>query len=35
MICGARVRLSGPAGLRDGQPVLINPAYELVSPGKE
>jgi amino acid transporter len=33
VICGARVRLSGSAGLRDGQPVLINPAYELVSPG--
>jgi amino acid transporter len=33
LICGARVRLSGPAGIRDGQPVMINPAYELLSPG--
>ncbi|HEX4830234.1 MAG TPA: amino acid permease [Trebonia sp.] len=32
LICGARVRLSGPTGLRDGQPVLINPAYELIVP---
>ncbi len=33
LICGARVRLSGSAGIRGGQPVMINPAYELVSPG--
>ncbi|HEX6448356.1 MAG TPA: amino acid permease [Trebonia sp.] len=31
LICGARVRLTGRAGIRDGQPVMINPAYELVS----
>jgi amino acid transporter len=30
LVCGARVRLSGPAGMRDGQPVMINPAYELL-----
>jgi hypothetical protein len=35
MVCGARVRLSGSAGLREGQPVLINPAYELIFPGSE
>src|SRR5208337_4040534 len=27
LVCGARVRLTGSAGLRDGQPVLVNPAY--------
>jgi amino acid transporter len=31
LICGARVRLTGSAGIRGGQPVMINPAYELVS----
>jgi hypothetical protein len=29
------VRLTGSAGLRDGRPVLINPAYELLFPGKD
>jgi amino acid transporter len=33
VICGARVRFVGPAGIRDGQPVMINPAYELVAAG--
>jgi hypothetical protein len=33
LICGARVRFTGSAGIRGGQPVMINPAYELVSPG--
>jgi hypothetical protein len=33
LVCGARVRLTGSAGFRDGQPVLINPAYELLFPG--
>jgi RecG-like helicase len=33
LICGARVRLSGSVGVRSGQPVMINPAYELVAPG--
>jgi len=32
LVCGARVRLQGSAGIRGGQPVLINPAYELLSP---
>ena len=31
LICGARVRLTGSVGLKGGQPVMINPAYELVS----
>ncbi|HTR92507.1 MAG TPA: amino acid permease [Trebonia sp.] len=35
VICGARVRLTGSAGIRGGQPVMINPAYELVSPGED
>jgi hypothetical protein len=35
LICGARVRLQGPAGIRDGQAVMINPAYELIIPGEE
>jgi amino acid transporter len=35
LICGARVRLQGPAGIRNGQPVMINPAYELIVPGEE
>jgi amino acid transporter len=34
LICGARVRLTGPAGKKGGQSVMINPAYELVSPGE-
>ena len=34
LICGARVRLSGSVGDRGGQPVMINPAYELVAPGE-
>jgi amino acid transporter len=33
LICGARVRLTGRAGIKDGQPVMINPAYELVPVG--
>ena len=31
LICGAKVRLSGSVGLKGGQPVMINPSYELVS----
>jgi amino acid transporter len=33
IICGARVRFRGPVGIRDGGPVMINPAYELLFPG--
>jgi len=29
--CGARVRFRGPVGTRDGGPVMINPAYELLT----
>jgi hypothetical protein len=35
LICGSRVRLQGSAGIRDGQPVMINPRYELVSSAVE
>jgi amino acid transporter len=28
---GCKVRLRGPVGLRDGQPIMINPAYELLA----
>ena len=35
LICGARVRLSGSVRLKAGQPVMINPSYELVSPSGE
>jgi hypothetical protein len=33
LVCGARVRFRGPVGVRDGIPVMINPAYELLAPG--
>ena len=33
VICGSLIRLRGPTGMRDGHPVMINPAYELVSSG--
>jgi amino acid transporter len=33
LICGARVRFRGTAGVRKGSPVMINPAYELLAPG--
>jgi len=35
LVCGARVRLSGSAGMREGQPVMINPRYELLSPDQD
>ncbi len=35
LICGARVRLSGSVRLKAGQPVMINPSYELVSLNEE
>ena len=31
VICGSLVRIRGPVGLKDGHPVMINPAYELVA----
>jgi len=30
---GAKVRLTGQVGVRDKEPVMINPAYELLAPG--
>jgi hypothetical protein len=33
LICGARVRFRGAVGIKNGSPVIINPAYELVVPG--
>ena len=33
VICGSLIRLRGPVGMREGHPVMINPAYELVSSG--
>ena len=32
LMCGSRVRLRGVVGLKDGAPVMINPAYELKIP---
>jgi hypothetical protein len=32
MMCGSRVRLRGQAGIKDGAPVMVNPAYELIVP---
>jgi hypothetical protein len=31
---GSRVRLRGQVGIREGRPVMINPAYELLAPGE-
>jgi amino acid transporter len=33
IICGAKARFRGPVGIRDGGPVMVNPAYELLAPG--
>jgi amino acid transporter len=33
IMCGVRVRFRGPVGLREQGPVMINPAYELLSAG--
>jgi amino acid transporter len=33
IMCGVRVRFRGPVGLREEGPIMINPAYELLSPG--
>ena len=32
IVCGARVRLHGAVGMKNGQPVMTNPAYELLFP---
>jgi RecG-like helicase len=33
LVCGARVRFRGQVGMREGGPVMINPAYDLVATG--
>jgi amino acid transporter len=33
LVCGARVRFRGAVGIRNGHPVMTNPAYELLAPG--
>ncbi len=33
IICGAKARFRGPVGIREGSPVMVNPAYELLAPG--
>jgi amino acid transporter len=35
LMCGAKVRLRGPVGIKNGAPVMANPAYELVVPGSK
>jgi amino acid transporter len=35
VMCGSRIRFRGPVGVRGEGPVMINPAYELLSPGDE
>jgi len=32
LMCGSRVRFRGPAGIKAGAPVMVNPAYELIVP---
>jgi hypothetical protein len=32
IVCGARVRFRGSVGLKNGHPIMINPAYELLFP---
>ncbi len=32
LMCGSRVRLRGPVGIKNGAPVMTNPAYELIVP---
>jgi amino acid transporter len=32
IVCSARVRFKGPVGIKNGHPVMINPAYELIFP---
>jgi len=32
LMCGSRVRLKGPVGIKHGAPVMVNPAYELIVP---
>jgi amino acid transporter len=32
IVCGSRIRLHGQVGIKDGVPVMVNPAYELIVP---
>jgi amino acid transporter len=32
LMCGSRVRFRGPVGIKQGTPVMVNPAYELIIP---
>ncbi len=32
LMCGSRVRFRGQAGIKEGIPVMVNPAYELIVP---
>src|SRR5206468_9703390 len=32
LMCGSRVRLRGPVGIKAGVPVMVNPAYQLIVP---
>src|SRR6516164_2647475 len=32
IVCGARVRFKGTAAVKEGHPVMVNPAYELIFP---
>ena len=34
LMCGSRVRLHGPVGIKHGAPVMTNPAYELIVSGR-
>ncbi len=33
LMCGGKVRLRGQVGIKNGGPVMVNPAYELLVPG--
>jgi amino acid transporter len=33
LMCGGKVRLRGQVGIKNGGPVMVNPAYELLIPG--
>lgn len=35
LICGSKVRFRGKAGIRAGDPVMVNPAYELRTPDQD
>jgi amino acid transporter len=35
VICGSTLRLRGPVGFKNGHPVMINPAYELIGSDSE